>query len=81
MLKRALLAAQEEGLPHKAICDYLHTLSQMAKLESSAPPKPGAGADSTPASEGIQDRLRQAIADVYGMADMPNADSPVSTKE
>jgi hypothetical protein len=31
MLKRALLAAQDEGLPHKAICDYLHTLSQMAK--------------------------------------------------
>jgi len=38
MLKRALLAAEDESLPHKAICDYLQTLSQMSKLEQVAAP-------------------------------------------
>ena len=56
MLKRALLAAKDEGLPHKAICDYLHTLSQMAKLEGSgdlaqAPGDARAANRMTPTSE------------------------------
>lgn len=94
MLKRALLAAEDEGLPHKAICDYLHTLSQMAKLEqvtapgarnaavlesamendvhpSDAPESPQETANPTE----VRARLRQAIADIYGISVSPEAGS------
>lgn len=94
MLKRALLAAEDEALPHKAICDYLHTLSQMAKLEqiaapgarnaaalesamendvhpSDAPESPQETANPTE----VRARLRQAIADIYGISVSPEAGS------
>jgi len=35
MLRRALAAAESPDLPDKAVCDYLQTLSQMAKIEAS----------------------------------------------
>lgn len=86
MLKRALQAADDEDLPHKAICDYLHTLSQMAKLEASAEPVVGdTEVNEEPAESGtarqpanIRERLRQAVADIYGIADLPPAD-PATT--
>lgn len=82
MLKRALLAAQDEGLPHKAICDYLHTLSQMAKLEPIAVTEDGdSELDDVPMAHGhtrqsanIRERLRQAIADIYGISELPGDD-------
>ena len=35
LLRRALLAAEDESLPHRAVCDYLKILIQMAKAEPS----------------------------------------------
>ncbi len=93
MLKRALLAAEDEGLPHKAICDYLHTLSQMAKLERTdelnAPydpsretveevdvhPRNAPELPQDPAMPNeVRARLRQAIADIYGISLSPEVD-------
>lgn len=82
MLKRALRAAEDEGLPHKAICDYLHMLNQMAKLEPSSESVDGdSGLDENPAEPGtarrpanLRERLRQVIADIYGISEWPIAD-------
>ena len=80
MLKRALRAAEDEGLPHKAICDYLHTLSQMAKLEPRAAPEDGEPKwNDIPPTHGTshqsantRERLRQVIADIYGISELPD---------
>lgn len=100
MLKRALLAADDEGLPHKAICDYLHTLSQMARYDLDTEPNRHApddeksdvgGADGTVdksetpprRNADIRERLRQAIADIYGITASPSTNdrSPSSAAD
>lgn len=96
MLRRALLAAEEKGLPHKAVCEYLQTLSQMAKWEPASVPtrrrtrsdidddaesQTVAGQMNAPKlSEKARKRLRRTIADIYGIADSPATDEPSQAK-
>jgi len=83
MLKRALAAAEDDTLPHRAVCDFLKALTLLArseKLDSNARSEsrhsknPQANArNSAPLgfnvrhSGDMEDRLRETVRNIYGV--------------
>jgi len=83
MLKRALLAADDDSLPHRAVCDYLKTLSQMAKvdgtnaIETDDLQSARSGGNSNPPvaeditarqQEDLRRQLQRTVHDIYGLS-------------